>query len=242
MNQMKTDAPRYRTPPSWVVMGFLVLGVMAVGAAFLLPVPKRLDPASAIPVVQPPQYPDAPFFQLTERNGQEISTADLDGKVWIASFQFTRCKYCPNVSATLAKLQKEIDLANRDDVRFVTFTIDPEYDTPDELKKYADNFRADPKKWWFLTGKEKYVHLLANRGFLVAASKNLAAPVNMRFDHTLKLLLVDKLGHIRGTFDGMIGEPTPEQNTTDADLALLKQKYDDSYADLKKQIELLTKK
>jgi protein SCO1 len=231
----------FRTPPAWVVLGFLVLGIAAVIAAFFIPVPVRPDSTGRIPNADPPTYHDAPPFLLTERNGAEIGNADLDGKVWVASFQFTRCQFCPNVAATLSRLQGEIKLSERDDVRFVTFTIDPDHDTPDELKKYADSFRADPKKWWFLTGKDKVIKQLVNRGFKVAAVKNDKAPVNRMYDHSLKLLLIDKRGRIRGTYDGMVGQPDPDQNASDAELKQLKEKYDESCKELKRQIEVLVK-
>ena len=82
---------------------------------------------------------------------------------------------------------------------------------------------------------------MVNRGFKVAAVKNDNAPVNMMYDHSLKLLLIDKRGQIRGTFDGMVGQPEPDKNITDAELELLKKKYDESCTDLKKQIEELVR-
>src|SRR4051812_17972787 len=78
-------------------------------------------------------------FTLTERSGRTVTLADLSGKVWIASFQFTRCtEGCAQVTETMRDLQK--DLARYRDVRLVTFTIDPQYDTREELNKYATNF------------------------------------------------------------------------------------------------------
>src|SRR5262245_7947558 len=93
-------------------------------------------------------------FSLTERGGRTVTNADLAGKVWVASFVFTRCTGgCPQVTGTVARLQD----AFRDEpgVRLVTFTVDPERDDPDELKKYADLYGADPERWLFLTGQEE---------------------------------------------------------------------------------------
>jgi cytochrome oxidase Cu insertion factor (SCO1/SenC/PrrC family) len=74
-----------------------------------------------------------PDFKFTERSGKPVAKADLAGKVWVASFVFTRCPGpCPAVTATVARLQKELsDDAN---IRFVTFTVDPERDNPAELR------------------------------------------------------------------------------------------------------------
>ena len=147
-------------------------------------------------------YP-APAFSLTERSGKTVMKDDLAGKVWIASFVFTRCSGpCPSISATMAKLQGEL-LPTRPDVRLVTITVDPDRDTPDELKKYATNFRADPEKWLFLTGKESEVRTLLKDGFKINATKNANPNPGDEFDHNTKLMVVDKAGQIRGLCDGM---------------------------------------
>src|SRR5205085_4395139 len=103
-------------------------------------------------------------FALTERGGEVVRDADLRGKVWVASFVFTRCTGpCPQVTATVARLQSE--LADEPDLRLVTFTVDPECDGPDKLKSYAEHFRADPRRWLFLTGKEEDIHRLLRERF-----------------------------------------------------------------------------
>ena len=146
-------------------------------------------------------YP-APPFSLVERSGKTITKDDLAGKVWIASFIFTRCHGpCPNISATMAKLQSEL-LPSRADVRLVTFTVDPVRDTPDVLKKYALNFRADDEKWLFLTGKEDEVRPLLMKGFKINATKNENPKPGDEFDHNTKLMVIDKHGNICGLFDG----------------------------------------
>src|SRR5438132_14284970 len=82
-------------------------------------------------------------FSLTERSGKKVERSDLSGKVWIAAFIFTRCAGpCAQVSANMARLQQQ--LAGRSDVKLVSFTVDPEYDTPHELTKYANRYAADP--------------------------------------------------------------------------------------------------
>src|SRR5947208_7031811 len=113
-----------------------------------------------------------PAFELTERSGHTVSDATLRGKVWIASFVFTRCTGpCPQVSRTMERLQKELNLARRDDLRLVTFTVDPERDQPRELQDYAHHFQADPDKWLFLTGKKEEMHRLLREGFKVGVEE-----------------------------------------------------------------------
>src|SRR5262245_3008746 len=105
----------------------------------------------------PDLYPEpVGDFALTERSGRTVTNADLLGKVWVASFVFTRCTGpCPQVSGTVARLQK--DLEGEKDVRLVTFTVDPEHDNANELREYAAHFGAYPDRWLFLTGKEQEV-------------------------------------------------------------------------------------
>jgi protein SCO1/2 len=232
----------FRAPPKGVVYFFLALGLVLVGVALFIPVPRPTIPLVNDVEVIPPKFDPVPVFQLTERSGQIITNKDLDGKVWIAAFQFSRCRFCPSVAATMARLQSELNLANRDDIRLVTFTVDPEHDTPDELKKYAERFNAHPSKWLFLTGSETYIRLLLERGFHVAAKQNNDAPVDMKFDHDLRLVLVDQMGRIVDFFDGMVGT-IPEDATVpnrEEEQARLQTKFNDSYADLKARIAELT--
>src|SRR5436309_1204474 len=134
-----------------------------------------------------------PAFELTERIGQSVSDPPLRGKVWVASFVFTRCTGpCPQVTRTMEHLQKELNLARRDDLRLVTFTVDPERDRPKELQNYARHFDADPTKWLFLTGKKEEIHRLLVEGFKVGVREK---PVNERkpgdeFDHSTHLVVV----------------------------------------------------
>lgn len=162
-------------------------------------------------------------FSLTERSGKTVTDKDLRGKVWVASFVFTRCTGpCPAVTRTVAQLQKELPEA---DVRFVTFTVDPERDDPNELKKYAATFNADPERWLFLTGDEKTIHKMMVEQFKQAVEKKLGPDVKPgdEYGHSTRLLVVDKAGVIRATFDGV-----KDERRTDADheknLAALKDK------------------
>lgn len=142
-------------------------------------------------------------FTLTERSGAMLTNADLRGKVWIASFVFTRCTGpCPQVTATMARLQSE--LTNERDVRLVTFTVDPKHDDRAELSRYALHFRADKDRWLFLTGPEEKLHRLLRESFKVPVQRNekTAGPGD-EYDHSTRLVVVDKRGNIRGYFQGV---------------------------------------
>src|SRR5260370_16578895 len=110
-------------------------------------------------------------FTLTEQSGKTITLKDLRGKVWVASFLFTRCcTGCPRISADLLQLQK--DLANTEGVLIVSFTVDPEHDTPSVLKAYADSLGADSKRWLFLTGKQPEIYQLIKASFHLGVDQN----------------------------------------------------------------------
>jgi cytochrome oxidase Cu insertion factor (SCO1/SenC/PrrC family) len=147
-------------------------------------------------------------FSFTERSGQTIGRADLRGKVWVASFLFTRCcTGCPQITATLAQLQKE--LQGQRDVILVSFSVDPEHDTPKVLKDYAKEWGADPKRWLFLTGKQEDIYRLIKDSFHLAVQQNeggARTPGN-EVTHSNRLVVVDKHGRIRGLdFDGTNAE------------------------------------
>jgi protein SCO1/2/putative membrane protein len=149
-------------------------------------------------------------FALTERDGRMVHPADLQGKVWVAAFIFTRCAGpCTLLSSHMARLQQ--DLSGERDVVLVSFSVDPEYDTPEVLSKYADRFHADPRRWLFLTGEPKTVYDLIYNSFHLTAEPNQGAkrtPGNEVL-HDTRLMLVDTQGRIRGYFDGMKIEELP---------------------------------
>ena len=106
---------------------------------------------------------EVPDFALIERSGQPVTKADLLGKVWIASVIFTRCvEECPLVSSHMARLQDAF--AAERDVYLVSITVDPAYDTPEVLTRYAQSFAAQPQRWLFLTGDKATIYRLVREG------------------------------------------------------------------------------
>lgn len=135
-------------------------------------------------------------FSLTERSGRIVRPADLRGKVWVASFVFTRCTGpCPQVTATVRKLQDQ--LRGQPDVVLVTFTVDPEHDREKELTEYANHFGADPERWLFLTGSTDEVHRVIRESFLLHVE-----PKPGDVEHSTRLAVVDRHGRVRGYYDG----------------------------------------
>jgi protein SCO1/2/putative membrane protein len=144
-------------------------------------------------------------FTLTERSGRPLRLDDLKGKVWVADFVYTRClQSCVHVTRAVQTLQGR--LRGHKDVRLVTFTVDPEFDTPEVLSRYASEFaKADPERWLFLTGSRDTIYGLMQDSFKVSAKPT--DPINRKgayeVDHTSKLILVDQQGHMRGYFDAL---------------------------------------
>jgi protein SCO1 len=140
-----------------------------------------------------------PNFSLIERSGKKIGLADLRGKVWIADFIYTHCPdTCPMQTADMAKLQDR--WMKEDDLRLVSFSIDPERDTPRVLSKYANRFKADAKAWLFLTGNKEQIARLVEDGFSLPLS-SVAHGHNGVIVHGSRFVLVDEQGQIIGYFD-----------------------------------------
>jgi protein SCO1/2 len=152
---------------------------------------------------KPPILGTVPLFSLTNEEGFEIDNVRLGGRVWIVSFIFTRCPAtCPRLSLAFAKLQKVF--TNNLDFeagRLVSISVDPTYDTPEVLDRYARNFGADRMKWTFLTGDRAQIWSLAKDGFKLAVSE--APDTEMVIAHSQHFALVDRLGRIRGYYDGL---------------------------------------
>ena len=142
-------------------------------------------------------YGTVPSFQLINQNGQSFGSAQLSGKIWIADFVYTTCPGpCPMISSRMSELQKPLE---KTDVHLVSFSVDPEKDTPQVLRGYADKLQADPKRWDFLTGTKSAIYKLSHDGFKLAVSDGSGEqgiPV-----HSTRMVLVDRRGDIRGYYD-----------------------------------------
>lgn len=180
------------------ILNLLVAGMFAiiVGSILLIVIRGTPTPASAMEV---PVMGWVPDFSLTDANGATVRRGDLIGKVWIASFLFTRCgEACPLLMHHEVRLQGELPM--RDDLQLVSFSVDPDWDTPKVLTEYARSFGADRSHWFFLTGDKKQVYHLSIDGFRLAAQEGDPAK-EMPILHSTKLVLVDRHGAIRGYYD-----------------------------------------
>ncbi|OGR81472.1 MAG: hypothetical protein A3B80_05500 [Elusimicrobia bacterium RIFCSPHIGHO2_02_FULL_39_36] len=139
------------------------------------------------------------FSMINAHTGKPLGKADLLGKVWIAGFIFTRCSGpCPLISLNMSRLQKQLPPG----IFLVTFTVDPDWDTPEVLAQYSKNFQADSNQWFFLTGAKKEIYDLLYEGFKLPILEEPKNKPEFRITHTTKLALVDQEGMIRGFYDG----------------------------------------
>ena len=149
-------------------------------------------------------YGRVPAFALTSQTGEPVTLAALKGQVWIADFFFTSCSSsCPMMSAGLQGLEKA--LGDSKGVRLVSFSVDPERDTPAKLAEYAKAYGATADHWLFLTGDKKQVRRLTVEGFHLTASDPSPEDVKQGAEtvlHSTRLVLVDGRGDIRGYYDG----------------------------------------
>lgn len=139
-------------------------------------------------------FEQVPPFSFTNQNGVSISDQDFDGKVYVVEFFFTSCPtICPKMNASLLKIQKEF--YGNPEFGIASFSIDPKRDTPEVLKKYADDHGASHKNWHFLTGEQEAIYTFSNQGFKLYAGENKAAEGG--FEHSGLFALIDQNGFIR---------------------------------------------
>jgi protein SCO1/2 len=150
----------------------------------------------------PPVLAQLPAFTLEDASGKPYGSADLAGQVYIASFFFTRCpSICPLLMQNVRKLQEGLNAQEISGIRLVSITVDPENDTRDVLADYAQNLKADPARWTFLTGPPDKVRELVVSGFKTPMDRADTPPGSaMDIAHTGKVVLVDGSGRIRGYY------------------------------------------
>lgn len=140
-----------------------------------------------------------PDFVLTSQDKTEIGRNEMKGKITIVDFFFTSCpSICPIMSTEMERVDDAF--RNQDKVQIFSISIDPEYDTPEVLKEYAERHRATPGKWFFLTGEKQLIYDLARCGFILPTLDGNGVPDD--FVHSDKFVLVDELGRIRGYYSG----------------------------------------
>jgi len=136
----------------------------------------------------------APKFELTNQDGKKISNKNYDGKVYVVEFFFSTCPtICPIMNKNMITIQNEF--FGNPNFGIASITINPENDTAAVLKKHAEELGVKSTNWHFLTGDQKYIYEIANKGFNLYAGENKNA--NGGFEHSGLFALIDKEGNIR---------------------------------------------
>ena len=174
---------------SYIGISFVILvfGIWAV--------PKIVDKFSTREMAVIGQVPD---FEFVNQDGQTITNADYAGKVYVVEFFFTTCpSICPIMNQNMVKVQNEF--YGNPGLGITSFSINPEYDTPDILKEYASSYKITNPNWHLLTGDKQAIFKLANEGFNLYVGE--APEVEGGFEHSGFFALIDQQGQIRSRFD-----------------------------------------
>ncbi len=174
-------------PAFWIAaVGCMCLASLALAVSRRLP-----DP--------PPAILELPAFRLTSDKNLPFGSDELRGKVWVANFIFTSCPAaCPRLMEKMGQIQHRTRNAG-EAVHLVSFTVDPENDTPDKLAEYGRRFKASPYRWTLLTGDLGQIEKTVIKGFKLAMGKD--ADNLFQIFHSERFVLVDGEGRIRGYYD-----------------------------------------
>ena len=139
-----------------------------------------------------------PSFQFIDQNGKMISDEDYLGKVYLVEFFFSTCPtICPLMNKNLVAIQNE--LADFENFGIASFTINPEVDTQEVLKDYAERYGVKNPDWHFMTGDKELILNLTNEGFNLYAAAVEGVPGG--FEHSGNFALIDKEGYIRSRLE-----------------------------------------
>ncbi len=214
--------------PSDRPRGLMLLRALTVGLALLLLALLGYRELALGQARVLEDYGTMPAFRLADHLERPVSSEELRGKVVLANFVYTGCRdTCPLLSLRMQALQERLheERLLGDRVRLLSFTVDPEHDTPAVLRAYAERHMADPRAWHFLTGPTDEVVRVIQGGFFQAVVP-LATPVGPHSHpedtaphshgdvmHSNRFVLVDRQGRIRALYDGL--ELDPDQVVRD---------------------------
>jgi len=195
------------------------LAIMAVFSVIMIfAIYSLLTPEKKLPVFNPadvnPKLVDESVvhirsnhkvsdFELINQNGETITEANYEGKIYVADFFFTRCMtICPVMTTNMGKLQEAF--LNDDDVLFLSHSVTPDIDSVSVLKAYAIDKGVIDAKWNITTGDKKHIYKLARKSYFAVLEDGDGGLQD--FVHTENFILVDKKKQIRGFYDGTSAE------------------------------------
>lgn len=195
--------------PVWLYVSLLlVIGTLVLAGAYTASVSR--SPHTSLPYYDGPDFTPrwTPVahrvgdFRLTTQTGRQVTSADLSGRIHVASFLFTTC---PSICPTLVQQLKRVQEATRElpNVSIVSYSVTPATDTPARLAEFGRERGIDPSRWMLLTGEASVIATLARESYFADDSRlEQSAPDQVL--HTEKLLLVDEEGHLRGIYNSTI--------------------------------------
>lgn len=137
-------------------------------------------------------------FEFKNQNNQPITNSTFKDNIYVADFFYTSCPtICPRVRIEMLKIYDAFE--DHPNVKLVSHTLDPKRDTPEKLNRYASNLEVEANKWYFLTGDKDKLMDMAD-SYFVSALEDPNVPGGI--EHSGKILLIDKEGHIRAYTEG----------------------------------------
>jgi protein SCO1 len=183
-------------------MRIALVFALVVLASLMLAQPHDA-PLSAAQQPPLPRISPAPDFTLTSQDGAQVALADFRGRVVAVTFIFTMCTLtCPVLTPMMSFVQDRLGDDFGSKIAFVSITVDPERDTPEVLKEYAEAFGANPVGWSFLTGDPGAIQDVTRRYGVYAAKAG-----NGDVDHTFLTSIVDRRGILRVQYLGVRFDP-----------------------------------
>ena len=203
---------------------FIIFGILSIIIYF--GIYNLLSPEKMLPIYSPrdinPELVDSTVqhigndhkiadFAFTNQNGKVITQKDYENTVYVADFFFTTCPtICPKMTDNMVWLQNQ--LKNNPEVKLLSFSVTPDIDTPDVLKKYAQEKGVDDSRWNLVSGNKKDIYYLARKSYLAVKTGKPEELYDMV--HTENFILVDKNKRIRGFYDGTnLDQPTNDPKT-----------------------------
>ena len=173
---------------------FYIVFFIALITIFFLTVRPWLKRKDTISVVQP--------FSFVNQDGKTVTDRDVEGKVYVAEYFFTTCRgVCPRLNTNLRRIYDRFK--NEKDFLILSHTCDPERDSVQQLKKYADSLGVNTSKWIFLTGRKDSLYTTARISYTIDDPANNLKNIDDDFLHTQYWALVNRQGEVKKVYDGL---------------------------------------
>ncbi|PHX74867.1 MAG: electron transporter SenC [Chitinophagaceae bacterium] len=141
-------------------------------------------------------------FSFLKQDSTMISEQQTQGKVYVVEYFFTSCRgICPKMNKNMKAIYERF----KSDSNFIVIshTVNPETDSLPVMRHYADSMGANSKNWWFVTGSKEALYKAARESYMLDDPKNNSKNIDEQFLHTQFFTLVDRIGRVRGVYDGI---------------------------------------